>query len=133
MCQISNTIHFCNCKAKSIEQLKHYWALYRYDPDKNEHMMGEAIMPAEDDLFELNQATLLDLLNNQNPFDADLSFMDKDVFVVCLNNNDYENNLKYVFKYHTNEWKESSLDFFELENEFEEVDFGKLKSFRVNN
>ncbi|MFM2394667.1 MAG: hypothetical protein RLZZ546_2649 [Bacteroidota bacterium] len=132
MCQISNKIKFCTCKAKDIDKLKNYWALYRYNEDKNVIIVGLPIFPVEDNFFEINRKTILARLSEADAFDILLNFEHKDKFVVEINTFDQHKRKQYAYEFLNDQWMESTANFFELEEDFDQITFGKLKSFKRN-
>ena len=92
MCKITSTIKFCTCKATSTEKLKHYWASYRRNKDKNEILMGLSVMPNDwmEVDFEINKIILENRLNEGDAFDVPVVFKAKDQLEIVFNNHDDE-------------------------------------------
>ena len=133
MCEISDKIKFCTCSS-DVEKLKHYWILHR-KMKKNEMIqvcVGTYMMLNEkaQAFFELNTSTLLKRLDDSDAFDVDLDLKNKDILEVVINNisRNYEDQITYAFEYNKGKWKSIEYDFFELKNEFEEKQAGKMKS-----
>ena len=86
MCIVSDKIKFCTCVDVSVENLKHYWILYRFNKDKNYDCMGMPMMPTSmrDLSFEENQSTLLNRLNEPDAFDVPLKFKAKDLLEIVI-------------------------------------------------
>lgn len=132
MCIVSDKIKFCTCANGSVENLKHYWILYRYIKDKEEYCMGEPMMPTSmrDLSFEDNQTTLLNRLNEPDAFDVPLKFKAKDLLEIVINNNasDFDKIFTYTFKFKKGKWVSEETDPFEIMNDFDEENSGKIKS-----
>ena len=130
MCKITNKIKFCTCKATSTERLQHYWCLHRYNKDKNELTVGEAILPNEflDINYEVNKVVLEQRLKDADAFDMDLRFKPRDVLEIVCHNTDTDKRVVYGFKYKGNRWQVYAISAFELMNEYDEVVFGKMKN-----
>ena len=129
MCKITSTIKFCTCKAASTEKLKHYWALYRRNKDKNEILVGEPLLPNEwmELDFETNKMILENRLNEVDAFDVPLVFKAKDQLEIVFNNHDDEKRRFYGFKYLKGKWITDELNDFYLIGFCDEVAFGKVK------
>jgi hypothetical protein len=91
---------------------------------------GDPIFPEEDEFFEINSQTILHRFSEADAFDVPITFENKDKFVVRINATKWEKIKEYTYEYIIDQWVISELDFFELENDFDQVNFGKLKSFR---
>lgn len=132
MCQISDKIKFCSCSSTSIESLKHYWLLYRYEKQKDSFTLGLAMMPTylKDQNFKINQSAILEKLNSEDGFDQIIDFNEKDIFEVGINHKDYETGQSffYQFIFKKGKWHPTKLDPFELMNKYSDFLFGKLKS-----
>ncbi len=133
MCEVSDNIKFCTCSS-DVENLKHYWVLHRKSKNLEEMQIcvGTYIMPNEKAMgfLEINTKTLVKRLNEPDAFDVVLELKNKDILEVVLNNNskNYEDRITYAFEYKKGKWKSIEYDFFELMNEFEETDAGKMKN-----
>jgi hypothetical protein len=132
MCIVSDKITFCTCANGPVENLKHYWILYRYVKDKEEFCMGLPMMPTSmrDLSFEENQATLLNRLNEPDAFDVPMKFKAKDLLEIVINNNasDFYETFTYTFKFKKGKWQAEETDPFEIMNDFDEENSGKIKS-----
>lgn len=131
MCRVSDKIKFCTCTNGPVENLKHYWILYRFNKDKNDGCMGMPIMPTyiTDLSFEENQTTLLNRLNEVDAFDIPLKFKAKDIIEIVINNTSaYQDPFTYSFKYKKGKWIAEETDSFEIMNHFDEENSGKIKS-----
>ena len=125
MCTISNKIKFCTCKATSTNTLKHYWALYRRNKDKNEITVGEVLLPYEfDPNFKSNYSALENRLKDADTFDIPINFKDRDVLKIVFNN--HSTRVVYGFEYMKEEWVRYEIDNFYLMGHFDEVGFGKI-------
>ena len=133
MCEISDKIKFCTCSS-DVENLKHYWVLHRKSAklDEMQFCVGTYMLPNEKAMafLEINTTTLENRLNEEDAFDVDLELKNKDILEVVINNSskNYEDRITYAFEYKKGKWKSIEYDFFELKNEFEETDSGKMKN-----
>ena len=131
MCIVSDKIKFCTCANGSVENLKHYWILYRYIKDKEEYCMGEPMIPTSmrDLRFEENQFALLNRLNEPDAFDVPLMFKAKDLLEIVINNtSDFHETFTYTFKFKKGKWEAEETDPFDIMNHFDEENSGKIKS-----
>ena len=133
MCEISDKIKFCTCSS-DVETLKHYWVLHRKSAnlDEMQFCVGTYMMPNEKAMafLEINTTTLEKRLNESDAFDVHLELKNKDILEVVINNKsrNYEDQITYTFEYNKGKWKSIEYDFFELMNEYEETDSGKMKN-----
>lgn len=121
MCKVSDKLKLCTCKTQHVEQLKHYWILYRYQ--KSEIiLMGEPMLPQEyeigkeDDVY--NYKKLEEMLNEENCFDVGLPVSNKDIlelnFSCIINSNTKEERrLVYEFIYKEDRWTANEFDPFD--------------------
>ncbi len=132
MCIVSDRIKFCTCANGSVENLKHYWILYRFNKDTMVNCMGTSMMPTSmrDLSFEENQTTLLNRLNEPDAFDVPMKFKAKDLLEVVINNNasDFDKTFTYTFKFKKGKWVAEETDPFDIMNHFDEENSGKIKS-----
>jgi hypothetical protein len=132
MCEISENIKFCTCSSDSIDNLKHYWLLYRYDENKDGFILGRVILPSyyRDQNFKINQSTILERLNNGDGFDKMIEFKAKDIFEVGINRLEdaTENSFYYQFVFKKGKWHPTKSNTFDLINNYNKVTFGKLKT-----
>ena len=131
MCQISDKIQFCTCANGTVEKLKHYWILHRYSKEKREMCMGSPIMPSDmiDLNFVENQYVLLERLNQADAFDQPMEFKPKDQLEIVINNTpNFQNAFTYSFKYYKGKWSITETDPFDLMNNFDEANSGKIKN-----
>lgn len=131
MCLISNKIKLCSCSKGSIEELKNYWILYRYNDDKDEICLGESILPTSmlDFNFNENLEALVSRLNEVDTFDIPLEFQPKDILEVVINNNSRTHDPShYTFKYNNGKWETTENDPFEIMNHYDEKVTGKIKN-----
>ena len=131
MCIVSDKIKFCTCTNAPVENLKHYWMLYRYNKDKNNNFMGMPIMPTNmrDLSFIENQSILLTRLNEPDAFDVPLKFKAKDILEIVINNSsDFYETFTYSFIFNKGKWEAEVTDPFEIMNHFDEENSGKIKN-----
>ena len=130
MCTISDKIILCTCDIKNVENLKHYWILYRLDPEKGVLLVGEPIS-----LYEFlqkdnpdNPLLLRDKLNNENLFDQPLEFKNKDRLQISIHFKENRNPTDFGFEYKNGKWKISEFDYFDWKSQHIEIKEGKIKS-----
>ncbi len=131
MCLISDKIQFCTCANGTVEKLKHYWILHRYSKEKREMCMGSPIMPCDmkDLNFVENQSVLLERLNQPDAFDQPMEFKPKDQLEIVINNTpNFYDAFTYSFKYYKGIWTSTETDPFDLMNNFDEANSGKIKN-----
>ena len=124
MCKISETITLCTCKAKSTESLKNYWSLHRFGNENEIIKLGEVFMNYNISIEDYNemQQQLLHKLNEGDIFDVVINFElnDKLVIAIC------ETIIEFVFV--DVHWQCIEYGYFELENNYKEINFGKIKN-----
>ena len=135
MCKVSDKLKLCSCKAKNVEELKHYWVLKRHNGENN-CIVGEAILPANigEAADKVNIKTLGQMLNSGNCFDIKLEHQENDILELHFTfNADPEkyfmlpchgNYLAYAFVFKNNKWKKTDFDPFG-EN-LEDIQKGKI-------
>ncbi len=130
MCTISDKIILCTCEIKDVDQLKHYWILYRFDPEKGVLLVGEPIS-----LYEFlqkdnpdNPLLLRDKLNNENLFDQPLEFKNKDRLQISIHFTENRNTTYFGFEYKNGKWKILEFDFFDWKSQHVEIKEGKIKN-----
>lgn len=131
MCKVSDKIKFCTCSAEDlqVEDLDHYWILYRYHKGRTSMTLGEPSLPTEfkDPEFSINRDTLLQRVNEHDAFDKPVDLKRKDKLELVLNSKgDYDKVLFYVFEYTGRKWKYVEHDPFELMDHYYEMDSGEL-------
>lgn len=131
MCLVSDKIKFCTCAANDVEKLKHYWKLYRFDKDKGIMCLGETYFPTSmrDTNFKVNKTTVLNRINESDAFDIPLELKPKDLLEIVINNNVKGiDPFTYIFKYIKGKWKAIGEDPFEIMNNYDEEQTGKIKA-----
>ena len=130
MCSVSDKIVLCTCDVKDAKQLKHYWVLYRYDPENGEILVGETFgldyYIQEKDPH--NPVILCNKLNEENLFDKPLQFKDKDRLQISLLLNGNREHKDYGFEYKDGKWRVIEFDFFGWRAEHCELQEGKIKN-----
>ena len=87
MCKVSNQIKFCTCGPNTeIEELDNYWVFYRRNPDKNEMIIGDTLLPSELDPKDrvYNQKLLEKRINESDAFDVPLKPQSGDRLIIHL-------------------------------------------------
>ena len=132
MCIVSDKIKFCTCAESDVSQLKHYWILYRFNKLKKGWMIGDLMFPEPiiDPQYDLNENTILARLNENDAFDVAMTFKNKDVLEVTINNKPKkgESTYSYSFQYRKKKWEVFHEGPFELANDYDEEAKGKIKS-----
>ncbi len=132
MCRIANTIKLCTCGAASIAELKHYWVFYRYDKNKDEVMIGEVLIPVawgDPEMIALNEAMLLQRLNEADAFDVNLSPKNKDRLLIAIGVGDKSSGYhNYGFMWQGKKWVSCPYQYFEWTWKHDEIQFGKVDS-----
>lgn len=130
MCIVSDKIKFCTCEVESYDELPHYWLLYRYNKNKEWYILGSTQMPADflKANYTLNVETFIKRLNEPDAFDKPIKFKSKDRIEIVLNNlsENEKDQMTFCFEYKKRQWSEIQYDFFELRNEFDEMEFGNF-------
>lgn len=121
MCKISDHLKLCTCKKKDVENLQHYWILYKYQK-REIFLVGETIPPQKFDIGIENDAynfiRLAAMLNEGNCFDIDLTpgFRDILQFNFTYHSNPEAGNKKkslvYEFIYKKNKWMPNNYNSF---------------------
>ena len=86
--------------------------------------LGEAHLPSsffDPENYKINNQAILRQLNESNIFDTPLLFKPKDKLVIAFG----ETIFAYIFS--KDKWKTREYDYFKLENEHNEIEFGKIK------
>ncbi len=76
--------------------------------------------------YEVNQNTILSRINEEDAFDIPLEFQSKDILEIVLNND--VDIATYTFEYKKGKWKISAANYFEIANNYDEEQSGKIKS-----
>ncbi len=131
MCIASKDFKFCTCEEEYTDELPHYWKLYRFNKDKNLHIVGSIREPKDnlDPSFAHNRNTIRKRLNGENAFDKDMGFLENDVLVIVLNNNT-EKVTTYLFEYKRGFWAECEYGYgwMWLKSRFDFFGFGVIKN-----
>jgi hypothetical protein len=131
MCTISTKLKLCTCKTKDIYSLKNFWVLHRLVEGKNEMVLGEVMQPYINPLVdvELNNKTILSLLNDGNVFDVDIELKNRDLLHIAFKfDGDYWQHNDYGFEFKKGEWKNVEFDALGWMWHHEEFKYGKIKN-----
>jgi hypothetical protein len=93
--------------------------------------VGEPMMPTSmiDSNFEENKVLLLNRINEMDAFDVPLSLQSKDLLEIVINNNvKAVDRFTYTFKFIKGKWKAIEGDYFEIMNNYEDEESGKIKA-----
>lgn len=131
MCIVSEKVAFCTCVNGSVDELEHYWVLYRFTKAKQKYIIvGQPVMPPgflEVDLMQ-TETILEKRINEPDAFDIPLVCKPKDQLTIVLHNHAVKAGKRVVFTF-TYQRKKWVLDYsfpFEHEGEYQEMKFGKL-------
>ncbi|HNP23556.1 MAG TPA: hypothetical protein PKM63_05905 [Panacibacter sp.] len=130
MCEVSGSLQLCSCSG-DIDNLKHYWVLYRFIQGKKHIVIGMVLPPYFIDpvVDDLNREQLLLLLNEGNAFDFDITLNKKDRLVISFGiGNANSERINYGFTYHNNSWQQLEYDPLEWRWNHEETEKGKIKN-----
>ena len=130
MCEVSNKIKFCTCKAKSTERLKNYWVFHKYHKDRFDGIMGSCNLPlmVDENMVQYNEATILKRVNEADAFDVDLKPKNKDRLEIVLTCNEhFGGDLHIGFEFKKGQWVPCEYNVFEWTWKHTEDAFGKLK------
>jgi hypothetical protein len=129
MCLPLDKIKFCTCN-NDVTKLDNYWILYRKNRSKNKLIfkIGEVIS-RNDRMRFINMGVIEDRLSEPDAFDVELSFKNKDVLSLVLNNNaeNEEDALIYDFEYIKGKWNGLDRSPFDIEENFKELVNGEIK------
>ena len=131
MCIVSDKIKFCTCATGDVEKLKHFWKLYRFNNGNELICMGTPMIPTSiiDTSFKLNKTALLNRINEVDSFDIPLELKPKDLLEIVINNNiNGIDRFTYSFKFIKHKWKAVGEDPFDVMNNYDEEQSGKMKS-----
>ena len=134
MCKISDQIKFCTCGPDiDIEDLENYWIFYRRNPDKNEMIIGDTLLPSELDPKDLayNHQTLKKRINESDAFDLPLESQSGDRLLIHLTtpmtNITSVDEYEFVFK---EAWKSCESNSWELMGMFDALRKRKVSQLR---
>lgn len=130
MCEVSDKIKFCTCKAKSTERLKNYWVFSRFVEEDDFLLNGLILQPpfVDERMVEMNTAALLKRLNEPDAFDIDLSPKDNDRLLIVLTCKEhFSGEAFHGFEYKEGKWVVCEYDTFEWDFKHREEKFGKVK------
>lgn len=130
MCTVSDKIILCICEIKDVYKLKHFWILFRFNPDKGQLIIGQ---PFGFDVLLQNKnpdnpKLLCDRLNTGNLFDKPMIIEEKDRLHISIHFKENENPTDYGFTYNNGEWEIIEFDYFSWKYEHFEVREGKVKN-----
>ena len=129
MCLPLDKIKFCTCN-NDVTKLDNYWVLYRKNRSKNKLIfkIGEVIL-RNDRMRYIDMGVIEDRLSELDAFDVELSFRNKDVLSLVLNNNaeNEEDALIYDFEYIKGKWNGLDRSPFDIEENYKELVNGEIK------
>ena len=127
MCKVSDKIKLCTCAVNSVNELKHYWILHRYNKSKNNIVIGDCMLPymVDEKIIINNKAMLLKRINEVDAFDIELSPKNKDrlqLTFTCTDSHDQQ--ITYGYSYKKGKWVEEDFDPLEWSWHHDEQKFG---------
>ena len=129
MCLPLDKIKFCTCN-NDVTNLDNYWVLYRKKRGNKNliFMVGEPVF-IYDKMKYLNMGVIEDRLTEPDAFDVEISFKNKDVLSLVLNNNaeNEEDTLFYDFEYIKGKWSGLDRSPFDLYENYKELVNGEIK------
>lgn len=130
MCSVSDKIILCTCEIDDVSSLKHYWALFRYNPDEGVFLVGEPI--GFEQFLQLkdphNPVLLCNKLNEAKLFDKPLTFNEKDRLLISIHFSGNEDPTNYGFEFKKGNWKVIDFEYFDWRAEHKEFFEGKIKN-----
>ena len=130
MCSVSEKITLCTCEIVDINSLKHYWALFRYNPEQGEILVGQPINM--DSFLQVNDphnpVLLCNKLNEGNLFDKPVALNEKDRLLISIHFSGNEYPTNYGFEYKKGNWKVIDFEYFDWRTEHQEFLEGKIKN-----
>ena len=111
MCRVSDKLKLCTCKTEDVYKLKHYWIFYRFIEGQKRIVIGSVNPPYRLDLFldMINRQSLMRILNEESPFDVNLSPAANDLLSLHFTCGENDK-LVYGFKFEDNEWCDEPYD-----------------------
>ena len=129
MCLPLDKIKFCTCN-NDVTKLDNYWVLYRKNRSRKNLIfkVGEAIL-LEDRMKYLNMGVIEDRLSEPDAFDLEISFKNKDVLSLVLNNNseNEDDTLIYDFEYIKGKWSGLDRSPFDFDENYKDIANGEIK------
>lgn len=124
MCNVSDKLKLCTCDAGKVIE-GNYWTLFRFVGDKRIVTIGEPVVLATIDATKdnNNKNLLLQLLNDGNVFDEPLYAVEKDKLLISFDLGE-KGRLNYGFLYKNKKWNNTDYDFFDWDNENDEIKEG---------
>ena len=128
MCLPLDKIKFCTC-ITDVTKLDNYWVVYRKKRGNKNliFIVGEPIF-IYDKMKYLNMGVIEASLSEPDAFDVEISFKNKDVLSLVLNNNseNQEDTLFYDFEYIKGKWSGLDRSPFDLQENYKELANGEI-------
>jgi len=141
MCELSKKLKLCTCAVASVEHLRHYWVLYRFNKTKDDLVMGQAMLLEEPGkaVQAYNRSLLLERLNEHDAFDINLNPQEGDrlqLKFTCsdsgvlsiLTRNRKIKKIIYGYTYRNGRWIEEPFDHLAWERRHDREKFGEIQS-----
>lgn len=127
MCQLSENLKLCTCN--DVSEGDNWWALYRNNPEKQEIIMGELLLPNDFSPEDYkNEELLLSLLNAHQCFDFEYNPQNKDRLVLHFSQSQGGRFLYHSFEYKSKKWKVIEYHPLGWAMEYDELLNGKMKN-----
>ena len=116
MCLQNHQIKFCTCDIDEENLPENYWILYRYENDEELTIVGEAILPYDDQMSDFNylnnQNIILERINESDAFDFKTDFQEQDLLEVYLKNKDNDEKDSFCFEFQDKTWTSTKSDYY---------------------
>ena len=128
MCRVSDQLQLCSCKLSEISKT-HFWVLHRLVEGKDEFNLGVCLPPAsiDEELNTLNEQTLLQMLNERNVFDQNITLKENDLLQLSFRIASQDDSLlSYGFMYQNGKWSSKPYEVFDWMSHHETFSIGKI-------
>jgi hypothetical protein len=136
VCKLSSQLKLCTCDVGSVDRLEHYWVLHRFDPRKDDSVIGKLFMPHTLDgrVEAYNRSLLLQRLQEGDAFDVDLKPREGDRLQLTFrcSEADASESLKgkiitYGYAWSAGRWVEQAFDPLSWRARHDEERFGEVR------
>lgn len=130
MCTVSDKIILCTCEIKDVVHLKHFWCLYRENPNPEVFIIGQPVFPYESLLLKNphNLDILCEKLNDGNIFDKPIDFLNDDRLQISIHFKGVEFPTDYGFEFQNGKWEPVEFEYFNWLRGQDEFKQGKIKN-----
>jgi hypothetical protein len=129
MCKLSDALKLCTCDAASIDELDHFWVFHRFDPTKNELVIGRILIPyaLAPEIEAHNRALLLARLDDPDAFDVDLAPRDGDRLQLTFRFGGHYEQTHYGYERRAGKWVEQAYDGLSWSHHHDREHFGEVR------